>query len=453
MQHYGHLLSKVDLQNIALWLTQRSPISIKRAKFICTSRYLFECSSFHLLIELHPEMAAFIPVDVSIQTSAIEHLQEQPTSGKPSNLFANLKAQIEGSMLGQVRVLQKGGFELILAKGEQAWSLYLWLHIAKPYLEWCCNGQSYYLPYTPAHKITDITKVQPTPSSPMFLHRLFERFTEREHLVNYEDVQRKIRAHFEPKLRELTSKQQRLYQALQKLPSPDNFMHEGLLVQSFRHLYDKENPALVVFDWQSQQYRTIIIEGTIQDHVQKLFGKAKGIRAKRSSLERALEAIKESLTALKLKIEDHLKAGKIPLSTNPATPTALKARSPYRAYTFSGATILVGKTSQDNMTLSFHIAKGNDIWLHVDNYAGSHVIVKTKNAQLPQDILQAAGLLAHHFSQARKKKQVQICVSQAKWIRKIAGAKPGTVSVTRSKLIDSTYDEKLLSSLLMTLQS
>ena len=48
-----------------------------------------------------------------------------------------------------------------------------------------------------------------------------------------------------------------------------------------------------------------------------------------------------------------------------------------------GYTILVGRNNQQNDQLTLRMAKGDDLWLHVRNIPGSHVIVLTGGATPP----------------------------------------------------------------------
>src|SRR5262249_45145431 len=41
-----------------------------------------------------------------------------------------------------------------------------------------------------------------------------------------------------------------------------------------------------------------------------------------------------------------------------------------------GLTILVGKSSKDNDTLTLKIAQSDDFWFHVGGYGGSHVVLR-----------------------------------------------------------------------------
>ena len=56
---------------------------------------------------------------------------------------------------------------------------------------------------------------------------------------------------------------------------------------------------------------------------------------------------------------------------------------PYHYISSDGYDIYVGKNNFQNDELSFKFASGNDWWFHAKGQPGSHVIVKSKNEELP----------------------------------------------------------------------
>ena len=63
--------------------------------------------------------------------------------------------------------------------------------------------------------------------------------------------------------------------------------------------------------------------------------------------------------------------------------------------TTNGATILVGNNSRENDYITFELAKANDLWFHVANIPGAHVILQSPaNNHNNNDILYAANLAA-----------------------------------------------------------
>jgi predicted ribosome quality control (RQC) complex YloA/Tae2 family protein len=98
--------------------------------------------------------------------------------------------------------------------------------------------------------------------------------------------------------------------------------------------------------------------------------------------------------------------------------------------------VLVGRAARDNDTLTFKIAKPNDLWLHAADYPGSHVIVRNPTRkEIPQRTLIEAAQLAAHFSQANKDPKVDVHYTQRKFLSKPKGVAPGLVRLQRFKNI------------------
>ena len=92
-----------------------------------------------------------------------------------------------------------------------------------------------------------------------------------------------------------------------------------------------------------------------------------------------------------------------------------------------GYHIYVGKNNLQNEELTFHFASGNDWWFHAKQAPGSHVIVKSNGAKLPDRTFEEAGRLAAYYSSMRGSDKVEIDYVQKKHVKKPNGAKPGFV--------------------------
>jgi predicted ribosome quality control (RQC) complex YloA/Tae2 family protein len=115
----------------------------------------------------------------------------------------------------------------------------------------------------------------------------------------------------------------------------------------------------------------------------------------------------------------------------------------------SGAKILVGKGAADNDTLTLHVAKPHDLWLHAKDRAGAHVVVPLgKGKSCPAEDLVDAAHLAAHFSDARDEKAVDIQYLPRRYVRKPKGSAPGAVVVDREKVLPLRFDSALLRRLL-----
>lgn len=113
-------------------------------------------------------------------------------------------------------------------------------------------------------------------------------------------------------------------------------------------------------------------------------------------------------------------------------------RKPYRSYRGSkGSEIRVGRSAADNDDLTFHHARGNDVWLHTADTPGSHVVlVLAGRAEPDPEELVDAAHLAAHFSPLGHALRVRVHVARRKEVHKPRGAKPGLVHLSGGKILD-----------------
>lgn len=114
--------------------------------------------------------------------------------------------------------------------------------------------------------------------------------------------------------------------------------------------------------------------------------------------------------------------------------------SPRKYYVDGGYEVLSGRNNIQNDQLTFHIAEKDDIWFHVKNMPGTHVILRC-NGKEPTDqaILQAASIAAYYSKSnkafAKEKSEssavydvrVEIDYCPVSHVRKIPKARPGMV--------------------------
>ncbi len=101
-----------------------------------------------------------------------------------------------------------------------------------------------------------------------------------------------------------------------------------------------------------------------------------------------------------------------------------------------GFEVFAGKTDADNDLLSLKLAGPNDLWFHVRGLPGSHVILRHPAGEKPDSsvIRQTASIAAWH-SKARNAGTVPVCYTEAKHVGKPRGAKAGSVTIKREKII------------------
>ena len=118
---------------------------------------------------------------------------------------------------------------------------------------------------------------------------------------------------------------------------------------------------------------------------------------------------------------------------------------PRRFLSSDGREILVGRSAAGNEHLTFHLARPHDLWLHVEGYGGSHVVIRNPKGQtVPPLTLREAAQIAAYFSKARNAAKVPVHYTAVRFVRRPKGGKPGTALITQEKTIVVPPDSTLL---------
>jgi predicted ribosome quality control (RQC) complex YloA/Tae2 family protein len=119
---------------------------------------------------------------------------------------------------------------------------------------------------------------------------------------------------------------------------------------------------------------------------------------------------------------------------------------PRRFVSSDGVLILVGRDTEGNDYLTTHLAKPQDMWLHVQGRSGSHVVIRVTNRANgpPRRTLIQAAQLAAYYSQARNDGKVAVDYTLRKHVRKPRKAKPGLVTISQEKTLIVSPDKSLI---------
>jgi predicted ribosome quality control (RQC) complex YloA/Tae2 family protein len=147
----------------------------------------------------------------------------------------------------------------------------------------------------------------------------------------------------------------------------------------------------------------------------------------RQTQQDVLELLEKLDTATEAELEKLLESDE----DNREAPPAVGMRFT----TKGGFEVLVGRNDKENDVLTHKLAKSLDLWLHVQGYPGSHVIIRAKNREVPfQDILEAASIAAH-FSKAKGSTNVPVDYTLAKSVWRPKGARAGAVYFSHQKTV------------------
>lgn len=145
-----------------------------------------------------------------------------------------------------------------------------------------------------------------------------------------------------------------------------------------------------------------------------------------------------------------------PAQSQPRTPAIRgldglgRSLRPRVCHTDSGAVILVGRSSTGNDYLTTRLANGNDWFFHVAGTPGSHVILRWSQRETmpPKDDMEAAAMLALHYSKLKDASRATVTYCQRKHVSKPKGAAPGLVYVRNGKSMSVRIDKARLARLL-----
>jgi predicted ribosome quality control (RQC) complex YloA/Tae2 family protein len=131
----------------------------------------------------------------------------------------------------------------------------------------------------------------------------------------------------------------------------------------------------------------------------------------------------------------------------PQTKPKRDARSgPFRRFVSAdGMPIYVGRNARENEALTFGEARPDDLWLHAHGTPGSHVVLRLdKGADPSHETLRDAATLALLYSDLKKSGKGEVIYTRRKYVRKVKGKSPGTVTVTQEKTVFVTLDRARL---------
>ena len=112
-----------------------------------------------------------------------------------------------------------------------------------------------------------------------------------------------------------------------------------------------------------------------------------------------------------------------------------KAKPNYEKFTDDdGVKILVGKNNLQNDHITNKLAKYNEVWFHVKNAPGSHVLVR-ETFPLSETTIRTAAMLASYFSSMRESSSVPVDYCEVRYIKKIKGKMNSNVIYSNQKTI------------------
>ena len=112
-----------------------------------------------------------------------------------------------------------------------------------------------------------------------------------------------------------------------------------------------------------------------------------------------------------------------------------------------GYRIFVGRNNRQNDQLTLKTARKDDLWLHVQKFHGTHVIIDCHGTTPPDETITQAAQLAAYYSEAREGQNVPVDITPVRNLKKPNGAKPGMVIYDRYRTVIVTPSAELTDAL------
>ncbi len=122
------------------------------------------------------------------------------------------------------------------------------------------------------------------------------------------------------------------------------------------------------------------------------------------------------------------------LSEDPHSGADDMRKSVFSFVSPSGFRVSVGRSAKDNNRLTFNYARGEDVFFHVRDYPGAHVILHTGGAGYTDEDILFCAKLAKQFSKAKKGGRVEVIYTKVKYVRPLKKS-PGKVIFSKEKSV------------------
>ncbi len=281
-----------------------------------------------------------------------------------------------------------------------------------------------------------------------------EFYTKREHVKGFNDKKRRLEGGVRTLMKKATKRLQDTAEKLREAEKAEENRIKGELLTANLYAVEKGMTSVELVNWYDEKggKLKIALDPLLSPskNAQKYFKiynkqkRAKEVLLPMQKADEAEKAYAESIlstialaeTAEDVKeIETELTAAGVLRAPKVATKKQKKeVEIPFREYEHGGHKILVGRNNLQNERL-LKQASGEDVWLHVQKYHSSHVIIAITGGQVRDETIIYAAKLCAYYSEARGGEKVAVDYCKRKYVKKPKGSKAGFVTYTDYKTV------------------
>ncbi|ACK64417.1 Fibronectin-binding A domain protein [Rippkaea orientalis PCC 8801] len=284
-------------------------------------------------------------------------------------------------------------------------------------------------------------------------------YSDQSNQQNFQQLRHQLLQKIASILKKLRVKATTFKQRLQESTQADQYRQQADLLMAYLHLWEPGMQTITLEDFETEKPVKIALnpEKNGVQNAQFLYKQHQKLKRARNAVEPLLEEVQReidyleqveaSLTQLETyqspedwqtlqEIRDELIQQNYLSSGTQRTVSSSDESQPYQYLTPSGLAVWVGRNNRQNDLLTFRIAGDYDLWFHVQQNAGSHVLLRLEPGSQPTDAdLQYAANWAAYYSRSRLSEQVPVVYTEPKNVYKPKGSKPGMVIYKRERLL------------------
>ena len=219
------------------------------------------------------------------------------------------------------------------------------------------------------------------------------------------------------------------------------YMKKGNLLTSNAYAIKSFDKNVRLFDYETNEYINIELDENLNviDNAKKYFAMYNKAKRAYKIAEQMLAETETEIIILKQLIYDievcnsYEELKEISAEFEPQNEHNIKKKKEKEINVtkleIDGYSVFIGKNNKQNDYLYSKISSGNDIWFHVVNTPGSHIIAKAKNSsqQMKDGTILKIAKLAKEYSTAKNSLKVPVVYTLRKYVKRPNNTKSGFV--------------------------
>lgn len=260
-------------------------------------------------------------------------------------------------------------------------------------------------------------------------------------------------------IKKLENKLIKLNKELNNTDEAENYKLYGELLLTYPNLKEKQKYIEILNYYNNELVKIPLdIKYTILENSNKYYKKYQKSKSAISYINEQIEKCENEITYFKslsfqisisnindaLEIKEELINNKYLFDKE--NKNKKKQKPKLLTYDLNGTYISVGKNNVQNDYLTHKLSKPNELWFHVKDAPGSHVVLH-KSEDITEDEIRCAALIAAFYSTLGESSSVPVDYTKIKNLKKVPKIKGSFVTMTHQKTIYIDPDKNIIDSL------